>query len=87
SGTNVNPVRSFPLKAMFTLSRHNRLDAEVLERTPDMTSEVNLETRLRLGLQDEQITLENTQLTTQTRPGANSEPQQLSLKASEIVAR
>lgn len=87
SGTNVNPVRSFPLKAMFTLSRHNRLDAEVLERTPDMTSEVNLETRLRLGLQDEQITLENTQLTTQTRPGANSEPQQLSLKAAEIVAR
>lgn len=87
SGTNVNPVRSFPLKAMFTLSRHNRLDAEVLERTPDMTSEVNLETRLRLGLQDEQVTLENTQLTTQTRPGANSEPQQLSLKASEIVAR
>lgn len=87
SGTNVNPVRSFPLKAMFTLSRHNRLDAEVLERTPDMTSEVNLETRLRLGLQDEQITLENTQLTTQTRPGANSEPQQFSLKAAEIVAR
>ncbi|MCC4289915.1 AsmA family protein [Vreelandella aquamarina] len=87
SGTNVNPVRSFPLKAMFTLTKHDRLDAEELERAPNMTSEVNLETRLRLGLEDEQIIFENTQLTTHTRQGEASEPQQLSLKAAEIVAR
>ena len=87
SGTNVNPVRSFPLKAMFTLTKHNRLDAEVLERGPDLSSDVNLETRLRLGLEEEQIVFENTQLTTQTRRGADSEPQQLALKAAEIVAR
>lgn len=87
SGSNVNPVRSFPLKAMFTLTKHNRLDAEVLEQTPALTSEVNLETRLRLGLDDELVTLENTQLTTHTRRADEEEPQQLSLKAAEIIAR
>lgn len=87
SGSNVNPVRSFPLKTMFTLTKHNRLDAEALERAPDMTSEVNLETRLRLGLQDEQLVFESTQLTTRTQRLGESDPQQLSLKASEMVAR
>lgn len=87
SGANVNPLRSFPLKTMFTLTKHNRLDAEVLERTPDLTSEVNLETRLRLGLKDEQLVFENIQLTTRTRRSGESDPQQLSLKAAEIVAR
>lgn len=87
SGTNVNPVRSFPLKVMFTLTKHNRLDAEALERSPELTSDVNLETRLRLGLENEQLTFENTQLTTRTRRAEESEPQQLSLKAAEIVAR
>ncbi|AQU84890.1 MULTISPECIES: AsmA family protein [unclassified Halomonas] len=87
SGSNVNPVRSFPLKTMFTLTKHNRLDAEALERTPELTSEVNLETRLRLGLDDERLTFENTQLTTRTRRADDSDPQQLSLNAAEIVAR
>lgn len=87
SGSNVNPVRSFPLKAMFTLTKHNRLDAEALERTPELTTEVSLETRLRLGLDEERLTFDNTQLTTRTRRANESDPQQLSLKASEMVAR
>ncbi|WP_434986972.1 AsmA family protein [Vreelandella zhaodongensis] len=87
SGTNVNPVRSFPLKVVSTLTKHNRLDAEALERAPELTSDVNLETRLRLGLEDEQVTFENTQLTTRTRRAEDSDPQQLSLKAAEIVIR
>lgn len=87
SGSNVNPLRAFPLKAMFTLTKHNRLDAEVLERTPDLTSEINLETRVRLGLADELFALENMALITRTTSGAESEPQQLSLKAAELVAR
>ena len=87
SGSNVNPVRPFPLKAMFTLTKHNRLDAEVLEREPDLSSEINLETRVRLGLADELFVLENMALTTRTTQGAESEPQQLSLKAAELVAR
>ncbi|MBR2512489.1 MAG: AsmA family protein [Halomonas sp.] len=87
SGSNVNPVRSFPLKAMFTLTKHNRLDAEALERTPELTSEVSLETRLRLGLDEERLTFENTQLTTRTRRANESDSQQLSLRASEMVAR
>lgn len=87
SGSNVNPVRAFPLKAMFTLTKHNRLDSEVLERAPDISSEVNLETRVRLGLGEELFVLENMALTTRTLTGAESEPQQLSLKAAELVAR
>ncbi|MCH4813927.1 AsmA family protein [Vreelandella neptunia] len=87
SGSNVNPLRAFPLKAMFTLTKHNRLDGEVLERAPDLTSEINLETRVRLGLADELFVLENMALTTRTTSGTNGEPQQLSLKAAELVAR
>ncbi|HSP32337.1 MAG TPA: AsmA family protein, partial [Halomonas sp.] len=87
SGSNVNPLRAFPLKAMFTLTKHNRLDAEVLERDPDLTSEIDLETRVRLGLEEELFVLENMALTSRTHSGAESEPQQLSLKAAEVVAR
>ncbi|MGO2581365.1 MAG: AsmA family protein, partial [Halomonas sp.] len=87
SGSNVNPVRAFPLKAMFTLTKHNRLDAEVLERAPDITSDINLETRMRLGLEEELFVLENMSLTTRTSTKTDSEPQQLSLKAAEMVAR
>lgn len=87
SGSNVNPVRAFPLKAMFTLTKHNHLDAEALERDPHFTSEINLETRVRLGLVDELFVLENMALTTRSRSGAEGEPQQLSLKAAELVAR
>lgn len=87
SGSNVNPVRAFPLKAMFTLTKHNRLDAEVLERTPDISSEVGLDTRVRLGLEEDLFVLENMALTTRTRSGGESEPQQLSLKAAQLIAR
>lgn len=87
SGSNVNPVRAFPLKAMFTLTKHNRLDAEVLERAPDLSSEINLETRVRLGLTEKLFVLEDMALTTRTTSGAESEPQQLSLKAVELLAR
>lgn len=87
SGSNVNPLRAFPLKAMFTLTKHNRFDAEVLERAPDLTSDINLEARVRLGLVDELFVLENMALTTRTTSGVNGEPQQLSLKAVELVAR
>lgn len=87
SGSNVNPLRAFPLKAMFTLTKHNRLDDEVLERTPDLSSEINLDTRVRLGLADKLFALENMALTTRTTQGAEGEPQQLSLKATEFLAR
>ncbi|WP_447926961.1 AsmA family protein [Vreelandella sp. EE27] len=87
SGSNVNPARSFPLKAMFTLTRHNRLDAEALERPPVFTSEVSLETRMRLGLDEEQVVFENFQLGTRSTDSQESEPQQLSLRAAEMTAR
>ncbi|MCB8889081.1 AsmA family protein [Vreelandella malpeensis] len=87
TGSNVNPTRSFPLKAMFTLTKHHRLDAEALERAPAFTSEVNLETRVRLGLGDERVILEGLQLGTRSSTVEGSEPQQVNLKAAEMVAR
>ncbi|MWJ28638.1 AsmA family protein [Halomonas sp. ZH2S] len=86
SGSNVNPVRAFPLKAMFTLTSHNRLDAEKLERSPDLTTEVNLETRLKLALDERRYVLENTTLTTRSRRQEESEVQQVDFRAAEIVA-
>lgn len=87
SGSNVNPVSPFPLKSMFTLTKHNRLDAEALERPPELTSDIDLETRMRLQLAEDRVVLENTQLTTQTLLGAEGETQRLSLKAAEMIAR
>ncbi len=87
SGSNVNPVRPFPLKAMFKLSKHNNLDAEALERVPDISSDIDLETRMRLGLAEQQFVLENTQLNTRTRFAAEGEPQQLDIAAAESVVR
>ncbi|MFI0474416.1 AsmA family protein [Halomonas sp. HMF6819] len=85
NGSNVNPSRAFPLKAMFTLTRHNRLDAEALERAPAFTSEMSLETRVLLGLDDERVTFENFQLSTRSTTASEEEPQQLSLKAAEMI--
>ncbi|QNI01787.1 AsmA family protein [Halomonas sp. SH5A2] len=87
SGSNVNPVRAFPLKAMFTLTKHNNLDAEALERAPNISSDIGLETRMQLGLSEQRFVLENTQLSTRTRFEAEGEPQQLDVSAAEATVR
>lgn len=84
SGTNVNPVSSFPMKAMFTVDRHDSLDAEALERTPNAQSEVNLDTRIKLALAEQQFSLENVNLTTRNRFVPEGESQQLNLSAPLI---
>ncbi|MFO7909280.1 MAG: AsmA family protein [Halomonas sp.] len=86
SGSNVNPVSSFPMKAMFTLDRHDSLEAEALERTPNAHSEVNLDTRIKLALADQQFSLENVALTTRNRFVPEGEIQQLNLSAPRIEA-
>ncbi|WP_346796359.1 AsmA family protein [Halomonas sp. Bachu 37] len=85
SGSNVNPVRAFPLKAMFTLVTHNRLDAEMLERIPDTASDINLETRMKLALADQRYILESINLTSQFKSRGQENAQQLKLRAAEIV--
>jgi AsmA protein len=87
SGSNVNPVRAFPLKAMFTLTKHNNLDAEALERAPNISSDIGLETRMQLGLSEQKFVLENTQLSTRTRFEAEGEPQQFDVSATEAIVR
>ena len=87
SGSNVNPVSSFPMKAMFTLDRHNSLDAEMLEREPNARSEVNLDTRIKLALAAKQFTLENVKLTTRNWLSMTGEPQELTLSAPLVEAQ
>lgn len=87
SGSNVNAVRAFPLKVMFTVDKYNQLSAEALERAPGVTSEINLDTRMRLGLSEHRFTLENTNLVTRTQLAGSDAPQQLTFKASELIAR
>ncbi|MFN2409390.1 MAG: AsmA family protein [Halomonas sp.] len=87
SGSNVNPGRAFPLKAMFTLTKHNNLDAEALERAPNISSEIDVETRMQLGLAEQRFVLENTELNTRTRFEAEGEPQQLDVSAAETIVR
>ncbi|MDN6180096.1 MAG: AsmA family protein [Halomonas subglaciescola] len=86
TGNNVNPERSFPLKAMFTLNRHDSLDGRVLERAPAISSEVNLDTRIKLALDEHRFSLETPSLTTRSRANPDDEPQELSLEASSIEA-
>ena len=81
SGSNVNPVTSFPMKAMFTLDRFNSLNAEMLEHEPDARSEVNLDTHIQLALAAKQFTLENLKLTTRNWLSMAGEPQELTLSA------
>lgn len=87
TGNNVNPKRSFPLKAMFTLSQHDSLDGRVLDRPPAISSDINLDTRIQLALAEHRFVLENPQLTTNTRFDPDTSPQALSLGATRIAAR
>lgn len=87
TGSNVNPLRSFPLKSTFTLKRYKNLSAATLEREPDATSDISLDTRMRLALADQRFVLENAQLATRSRFVPQGEPQQIDLSAAEVDAR
>jgi AsmA protein len=87
TGSNVNPLRSFPLKATFALKRYKNLNTATLEREPDVTSEITLDTRMRLALADQRFVLENAQLTTRNRFVPQGESQQIDLSAAELDAR
>jgi len=86
TGNNVNPQRSFPLKAMFTLNRHDSLDARVLDRPPATSSEINLDTRIKLALAEHRFVLEKPSLTTNTRLNPDDKPQALRLGATSVDA-
>ncbi|GAB2714892.1 AsmA family protein [Halomonas garicola] len=86
TGSNVNSRRFFPLKAMLTLSRYDSLDAQALTEPPAVSSEINLDTRLKLALAEHGFVLENPDLETRTRLAADVEPQALRLGASRIEA-
>lgn len=84
SGSNVNPVSSFPVQATFTVDHHDSLEAEALERTPNAQSDVNLDTHVKLALSEQKFSLENVQLTSRNRLVPEGEPQQLTLSASLV---
>ncbi|MDR5899971.1 AsmA family protein [Halomonas vilamensis] len=87
TGSNVNPLRSFPLKATFALKRYKSPNAATLEREPDFTSDVTLDTRMKLALADQRFVLENAQLATRNRFVSQGEPQQIDFSAAELSAR
>lgn len=87
TGNNVNPERSFPLKAMFTLSRHDSLDGQALDRAPALSSDINLDTRIQLALAEQRFMLEKPSLTTSSRfDDPKAKPQTLSLSATRVDA-
>ncbi|GAA3904381.1 AsmA family protein [Halomonas cibimaris] len=86
TGSNVNPQRSFPLKAALTLSRYESLDAQAMTHPPAASSEIELDTRLTLAPAEHGFVLESPRLATRTRLVPDAEPQALRLEASRIEA-
>ena len=77
TGTNVNPVNAFPLEASFMVD----------SAAPNLTSEVNLQSQVRLGLNDDRYVLEGLTLETQTHLAEFKDREQsISLEAERAVA-
>lgn len=77
TGTNVNPANAFPLKASFVVD----------SVSPNLTSDVSLQSKVRLGLGDGRYTLEGLQLDTRTQVIEFQEREQtLSFAAERVVA-
>lgn len=77
SGTNVNPVNTFPLKVHFLVD----------SAAPGLSSEINLQSKVRLGLDDSRYVLEDLTLDTQIRLAEfEDQSQALSLKVERLVA-
>nr|WP_297460945.1 AsmA family protein [uncultured Halomonas sp.] len=77
TGTNVNPANSFPLEASFVID----------SAAPSLTSEVNLQSQVRLGLNDGRYVLEGLTLETQTQLADFEDREQaVSLEAERVVA-
>ncbi|WP_075879504.1 AsmA family protein [Vreelandella massiliensis] len=87
TGRNVNPLRSFPLQATFTLKHYPSLSSATLERAPNTVSAVSLDTRLQLALAEQRVQLENVQLSTRNHFAPQGEPQQINVNAAALEAR
>ncbi|WP_043528456.1 AsmA family protein [Litchfieldella xinjiangensis] len=88
SGTNVNPNRPFPLRTSFSLASFPDASWRQDESaSPELTSNVSFESRVRLGLADGRYVLENVVLDTQTSLNEwESRKQQANLKAVRVIA-
>ncbi|SFI19249.1 AsmA family protein [Modicisalibacter xianhensis] len=77
TGTNVSPAKAFPLKASFVVDNVS----------PSLTSDVSLQSRVRLDLEENRYTLQDLSLETLTQVAELQEREQaVSLEASQIVA-
>ncbi|SDM09346.1 AsmA protein [Modicisalibacter muralis] len=77
TGTNVNPANAFPLEASFVID----------SAAPSLTSDVSLQSQVRLSLNDNRYVLEGLTLETQTHlAGLEDREQTISLEAERAVA-
>lgn len=77
TGTNVNPAKAFPLKASFVVD----------SVSPSLTSDVSLQSKVRLDLEENRYTLQDLNVKTLTQLAELQEREQtLSLEAGRVVA-
>lgn len=88
SGSNVNPQRAFPIRASFHLASYSDVTwQEDDEAEPQLTSDVRVESRVRLGLRDGRYELENLSLDTGTvLTELGEHKQQANLRLRQLVA-
>ncbi|WP_136249005.1 AsmA family protein [Halomonas borealis] len=81
TGSNVNPGQPFPLSASLEVAMRDALDAE----TPRLESQLELDTRVSLGLAEGRHVLEGLTLASSTRLDGAEAEQQVQLAAEELV--
>ncbi|RTQ97566.1 AsmA family protein [Halomonas nitroreducens] len=86
SGSNVNPDSPFPLSASLQVAVENGAEAQA-EDAVGLVSQVELETRVNLGLAESRHVLSNLKLDTTTRlsGGDEEETQEARLNAKELI--
>ena len=87
SGSNVNPAKAFPLSADFTLSSFLIPGGQSREAEAQWVSQLTLDSRMKLGLDDGRYVLSDLTLDTATQVrGANGQQQKINLSVPNLEA-
>lgn len=87
SGSNVNPAKAFPLSADFALSSFLIPEGQSREAEAQWVSQMNLGSRVKLGLDDGRYVLSDLKLTTDTQlAGTDGKQQKANLSFPSLEA-
>ncbi|QEA38602.1 AsmA family protein [Pistricoccus aurantiacus] len=87
TGTNVNPTKSFPVKSTFQLLDYDGTGKAAAGEPPSLTSDVSLNGRVKLGLDDGRYLVNDLALDAETQLATLAkQPQQLKLRIKELEA-